>query len=104
MIYETNIAPGMDKRTAVECDKPGCPTSEWMPGVGSYTAAERMRLIGWEVPNELISGTAEGYRVRGYAARCPEHAESPTGAHEHAWNYVKALDQLLCRMCGTRHP
>lgn len=102
MIYDSNVAPGMDKRAAVECDKPGCPAAEWMPDVGSFTAANRMRMVGWEVSTELTSSEVGEGRVRGFAARCPEHIEGPKMGHEHVWGYVKELGAELCRSCGTR--
>lgn len=102
MIYEEpfQITPG-EKRAVVACDKPACPESTYMPGVGSYTAAQRMRAVGWEVAVSLSAGDAP---VRGYAARCPEHAtQGPAPAHEHQWKPAGAMAGYdVCRTCGTR--
>lgn len=95
MIYEETVENACNEtRAVIECDKPGCPSSLYMPGAGAFTASERMRLLGWEV--SLVA-----LRNR-YAARCPEHAEGPPVAHEHSWQHQHTLGFTACRMCGTR--
>lgn len=79
MIWDENM-PGsnIDKRAVVECDKPGCPESYYIPGTDAIGGAARMKKLGWEISTP-VSGIVDNFITYpsrlGIPARCPEHAQ-----------------------------